>query len=96
MKREIVQSIKGPETNRGMRSDRYRVLHRLLKEYREQFSDHLSALENKAEQLRRAAGERSIVEDRTWAFPLHERDVLHRLQTDIRKALALPVDRNVH
>jgi hypothetical protein len=78
------------ETGRGSpaRDALFRQMHALLVEYRDANRDALDAASATARALHAAAGEREIVMDRTWAFPLYGEDALQSLKLEIDEAFA--------
>lgn len=66
----------------------FQEMQRDLRQYREAHRQRLDALREEAQSMRRRLGEREVVEDRTWAFPLHEPDALRALRDEIAIAFS--------
>jgi hypothetical protein len=70
------------------RAQLFRELHGLLDRYREQHASELDELRQEAAALHAQLGDASIIDDRTWPFPLYPRSALEELRGRIDRAFA--------
>ncbi|MHC4976889.1 MAG: hypothetical protein ACYTF7_09835, partial [Planctomycetota bacterium] len=89
-KEALLASIAEQKSRDADPSDLFHSLQALLREYRDEHKDELDGLRRHAALLRKRLGERPIVEDRTWAFPLFAHERLSELDACIAHQFEIP------
>lgn len=89
-KRALLQRIEALKKAGQAPGDAFAALHRFLAAYRSERAADLRALERKADEAARALAARELLEDRTWAFFLHEPAALESLREAIRARFSAP------
>jgi hypothetical protein len=82
-KRELVRRIADEPRGSAERARLFREMHGLLGEARRAHADALAAARTEVARLRSRVEERSIIEERTWAFPLYPREMIDDLAAEL-------------
>lgn len=86
-KRELVEQIASLPRRSGERAELFARMQSLLREVREEHADRLSAARAEVQKLRGRLAERSIIEERTWPFPLYAQSAIDELAAELTRRM---------
>ncbi len=82
-KRDLVARIAGAPRHSAARATLFREMHRMLAEVRDRHADRLAEAKAECLDLERGQAERSLLEERTWPFPLYPKTALEELREEL-------------
>jgi hypothetical protein len=82
-KRDLVARIADLPRHSVARATLFREMHRMLSEVRDRHADRLAEAKAECLDLERAKAERSLLEERTWPFPLYPKAALDELRDEL-------------